>query len=143
MRGFQTVSQLVDRISGPTHRKYSFLFGIVPVHKTNNQEMNAMELTGKSIIGYQRPGGGGELAYAMNPATGEKLLPGYAPARPDEVDRAAKLAHDAFAIYGRWSGSEKAIFLRRIASNIEALGDPLTTRAVQETGLPPGRIQSE
>src|SRR4029450_5805601 len=38
---------------------------------------------------------------------------------------------------------QRAQFLSKIAENIEALGDTLTSRATQETGLPEGRIRSE
>src|SRR5205807_9690963 len=36
-----------------------------------------------------------------------------------------------------------AAFLRKIAENIESLGDELVTRATQETALPPARIKTE
>src|SRR6201999_122347 len=41
------------------------------------------------------------------------------------------------------SGREKAAFLRQIAENIEAIGQPLIDRATAETALPAARIQSE
>jgi 2,5-dioxopentanoate dehydrogenase len=59
------------------------------------------------------------------------------------VDRAARLAHEAFAVYGRISGREKAPFLRRIAANIEAIGDEIIERCEQETALPKARLQGE
>jgi NADP-dependent aldehyde dehydrogenase len=59
------------------------------------------------------------------------------------VDQAAQLASDAFAIYRECSGKTKAAFLRRIADNIEQLGDTLTTRATAETALPAARIKNE
>ena len=102
-----------------------------------------MELTGTSIIGSRRGASRAETSQGINPATGEKLAPTYYAASAAEVDEAAQLAHRAFATYSRLSGREKARFLRQIADNIAALGDGLTTRAVQETGLPTGRIQME
>ncbi len=102
-----------------------------------------MELTGTSIIGSRRGSARVETAHGLNPATGEKLAPTYYAASAAEVDEAAQLAHRAFATYSRLTGREKARFLRQIADNIAALGDNLTTRAVQETGLPAGRIQME
>lgn len=102
------------------------------------------ELTGTSIIGFHRGAfnNGGTL-QGLNPATGENLPPTYHAASAAEVDEAAKLAHIAFAAYSQTAGSEKAGFLRRIAGNIEALGDMLVARAALETGLPEGRIHSE
>ncbi len=102
-----------------------------------------MELTGRSIIGFRSGAAQGETLYGINPATGEKLSAAYTPASAEEVDEAARLAHRAFGVYGRMAGREKAAFLRLIAKKIEALGDALTTRATQETGLPTGRIQTE
>jgi len=46
------------------------------------------------------------------------------------------LAHEAFSIYSRKTGREKAVLLRRIATNIEAIADDLVERAGQETALP-------
>jgi alpha-ketoglutaric semialdehyde dehydrogenase len=102
-----------------------------------------VELTGKSIIGFRSGAAHAETLYGINPATGERLMPAYTAASAEEVNEAAQLAHQAFAAYGRWAGRERAKFLRRIAHNIEALGDQLTARATAETGLPAARIQTE
>lgn len=101
------------------------------------------ELKGRSLIGFERGRETEQSFQGINPATGEKLMPGYYSAGLDEVDRAAQLASEAFTIYGRKSGREKADFLRRIARNIEALGDVLFARASEETALPNARIQME
>jgi 2,5-dioxopentanoate dehydrogenase len=101
------------------------------------------ELSGKSIIGFKRAGSGEATVQGLDPATGDALLPIYQAVSLDEVDQAAQLAHAAFAGYSRTSGKRKAALLRKIAANIEALGETLTTRATQETGLPAGRIQGE
>ncbi len=100
-------------------------------------------LQGTSIIGFQRGAVGGETLRGFNPASGENLLPIYYSARPDEVDQAARLAHDAFAVYAQTSGVERGRFLRRIAENIEALGDELIVRANAETALPEPRLRNE
>ena len=102
-----------------------------------------MELTGRSIIGFRSGSAQGKSSFGFNPATGERLLPAYTAASAEEVDEAAQLAHRAWAEFRRSAGRERAIFLRQIAKNIEALGDGLTARATAETGLPAGRIQSE
>jgi len=103
----------------------------------------ASELEGTSIIGYSRGVARGEKLQGYNPATGEKLGPLYYSASDEKINHAAKLAEKAFESYSRMSGREKGIFLRRIAANIEGIGEPLVIRAVQETGLAPARIQSE
>lgn len=102
-----------------------------------------MELIGTSIIGFRRSTHQGETLHGFNPAIGERLMPAFYSASKTEVDQAASLAMQAFANYSHATGHEKADFLRKIAENIEALGETLITRASQETGLPPARIQSE
>ena len=102
-----------------------------------------MELTGRSIIGSKRGEGSEGTLHGFNPATGETLPPAYHPASIEEVNQAAQLADWAFPSFSQTQGAQRALFLRQIADNIEALGDSLITRATQETGLPDGRIRSE
>jgi NADP-dependent aldehyde dehydrogenase len=101
------------------------------------------ELSGTSIIGFRRGAENGGNVQGFNPATGEKLPPVYHPASAAEVNEAAQLAHAAFAIYSQTTGAERGRFLRRIAENIEALGDDLISRANAETGLPEARLRTE
>jgi alpha-ketoglutaric semialdehyde dehydrogenase len=87
------------------------------------------DFTGKSIIGFQ-PGGEGDPAiFGVNPATGESLQPGYAVVSEVELNRAVDLAASAFEIFGKTSGEDRAAFLRKIADNIEAIGDDLAKGA--------------
>ena len=101
------------------------------------------ELTGKSIIGFQSGGEGDPTIFGINPATGESLQPGYAAVSEAELNRAAEFAAEAFEVFSKTSGTAKATFLRKIADNIEAIGDDLAQLAPQETGLPEGRIRME
>jgi len=80
---------------------------------------------------------------ANDPATGTQLAPSYHEAFPAEVERAAELAAEAFVSYRKQSGQARADFLRKIATEIENLGDALITRAQQETGLPEARMKGE
>jgi len=102
-----------------------------------------LQLSGQSIVGFRRTASNNGPIHAINPATGEELRPIYYSASTSEVDAAARLASRAFEIYSRATGKEKAIFLHRIAENIEALGEQLITRASEETALPPARIKAE
>ncbi len=102
-----------------------------------------MDLRGKSFIGWASGADGGKKFTAINPATITALEPTYASALPEEVDRAARLAAQAFTSYSRFSGKEKAIFLRAIAKALEGIADALVVRVNQETGLPEARIRSE
>ena len=101
------------------------------------------QLSGKSIIGSRRGASDVGPIHAINPATGERLCPTYYSASLQEVDEAAQLAGKAFSLYSLTCGKQRAAFLRRIAENIESLGDELVTRAIQETALPPARIKTE
>jgi 2,5-dioxopentanoate dehydrogenase len=102
-----------------------------------------MQLNGRSIIGFRRGEGNRAELHGFNPATAETLSPPYHYVTPAEVDQAAQLANAAFASYSQTTGAQRASFLRTIASNIEALGETLITRATQETGLPESRIRAE
>jgi NADP-dependent aldehyde dehydrogenase len=75
--------------------------------------------------------------------TGVDLEPAYHYAPVEDVDWAANLAEDAFAVYSRVSGREKARFLRHIAAGIEAIAAEIVERAHKETALPEARLQGE
>lgn len=102
-----------------------------------------MELKGRSIIGFDRGSTGGEMFTAFNPETGEAVEPDFHSATQEELDRAASLADAARIPYGNLPGKTRAIFLRKIADNIEALGDTLIQRASLETALPNQRFVGE
>src|SRR6185295_8094084 len=100
-------------------------------------------MTGKSIIGFSRAASNGRTFNAVDPSTGENLEPAFHFASSEDVDSAVHLAAEAFETYGRATGRQKGILLRKIAANIEDIGDDLVVRASQETALPPARIKNE
>jgi len=102
-----------------------------------------MTLEGKLLIGQQAVAGQSATIHAINPATGEQLEPTYAGGSVAEVEKATKLAWDAFDAYRETSLEDRATFLETIAREIEAIGDVLIQRAVAETGLPQARIEGE
>lgn len=102
-----------------------------------------MEITGRSLIGQSDIQLDGKPVYAVNPATGETLEPAYHCGGIDEVNRACDLADKAKQVFRVTSLEERAVFLETIASEIEALGDVLVQRCMQETGLPQARIEGE
>ena len=102
-----------------------------------------MKLLGQSLVGSQDVAGSNERFKAWNPATGEQLEPAFFSATAAEVDLAAGLAAEAFPIYSRLRGAERAAFLRRAASRVEAAGELIVERAHLETALPKPRLQSE
>ncbi len=102
-----------------------------------------MKFTGKSFIGFNRGAESEKILYGVNPTKGEQLQPAFYSAGLDEVDRAARLAEEAFSSYPKASGFERANFLRTIAENIESVKDDLIARANTETALPIPRLQNE
>ena len=101
------------------------------------------QLLGKSLVGFQDASGAAGSFRAISPQTNTPLEPSFVSATPEEVERAAQLAHDAFSPYGQLSGKEKSAFLRSIASNIESISDSLIARTHLETSLPVPRLQGE
>lgn len=102
-----------------------------------------MALTGKNIIGHQKVAGTKAPIQALNPATGEPLEPVYHGVSDEDFSRCMALAWDAFLQYRDLPGEQRAGFLDAIAREIEALGDTLVARTMQETGLPQARVQGE
>lgn len=102
-----------------------------------------IELTGTSIIGQSRGEKTPDTFTAFDPTTGEPVGPSFHSASHDDLNRAAALANIARIPYGKISGCERAVFLRKIADNIESLGDTLIQRASLETSLPNARFIGE
>jgi alpha-ketoglutaric semialdehyde dehydrogenase len=102
-----------------------------------------MELHGRQIIGGVAAAQGSSTFQAVNPATGEKIGPLVHEGTAEEVDRACRGAAEAFVEARRKSPADRARLLRAFADEIMALGDGLVTRAMEETGLPRGRIEGE
>ncbi|MSU70364.1 MAG: aldehyde dehydrogenase (NADP(+)) [Opitutaceae bacterium] len=102
-----------------------------------------MNLHGKSLLAGQTGAPGNAVFRAVDPATGEALLPDFTEAQVAEVDAALQAAAAAFQDYRRWPADTRARLLEAIATEIEALGDPLLQRAQLETGLPAARLQGE
>ncbi|MFC6672698.1 aldehyde dehydrogenase (NADP(+)) [Marinobacterium aestuariivivens] len=102
-----------------------------------------MELTGHNLIGGREVAGTREGIRAINPATGEALGPDFPGLDGAAVADACVLAWEAFREYRNSSPAVRAAFLETIADRIEALGDQLIERAMQETGLPRARLEGE
>ncbi|CAH0996948.1 Alpha-ketoglutaric semialdehyde dehydrogenase 3 [Emticicia aquatica] len=102
-----------------------------------------MQLTGRNIIGFESFSEGTVAIQATNPATGETLAPLFYKATLDELNYATEKAEKAFQVYRKKSGIDKAIFLEKIAEEIENLGDLLIERYISESALPQGRAIGE
>ncbi len=79
--------------------------------------------------------------FENSPAFGASTR--FSVATPEHVDLAAAAAQDAFAPYSALTLDQRAQFLERIASEIEAQGSLLTEIGSRETGLPAARLEQE
>lgn len=79
----------------------------------------------------------------FNPITNQPTPWSFANATPEEASLATQKAAAAFAPFQSLSLKKRATFLRAIASEILALGDPLLEVYCEETGLARGRAEGE
>jgi len=102
-----------------------------------------IELRGHNFIGNELSAEGKEVFKGVNPVTNENLPIEFHEATSNEINNAIKKAEQAFMIYTKKSGKEKALFLETIAEEIISLGDDLLERCNKETGLPLARLIGE
>ncbi len=105
--------------------------------------LDTLAMTGLSLIGGEPAKAGAPAFRAFNPATGAEIEPRFFSASAADIDRAARLAADAFPALATLSGRERAGFLRRIADELANIGTDLLQRANLETGLPLPRLEGE
>ena len=102
-----------------------------------------MQLHGRHFIGGDLSSQGRDVFRGVNPATRAELDPPYHEATPGEIDRAARLAAEAFEDFRSRPAHQRARLLDAIASEIERLGDALLERANAETALGVPRLTGE
>ncbi len=100
-------------------------------------------LTGKNYIGNTLSAEGKQSFKTFNPQKNIENNCEFKEASTEEIDAAVALATHAFKQYKNVSALEKALFLRTIADEIEALGQLLIDTYVSESGLPEGRAVGE
>src|SRR5208283_4806413 len=105
--------------------------------------MMAITIEGRSFIGSRDGATEGSSFRAISPATGETMEPEFHSAGAEEVNLAAQLAAEAFAVYGNLAGKARAKFLRTIARRLEEIAEQLVERAGRETALPEARLRGE
>ena len=89
-------------------------------------------IKGKHLIAGYWIGGGD--SFISSPSDGPSYE--FSVGTPTLIDKAAKAAEEAFFSYGYSTGSERAIFLNKMADEIDKRGDEITKIGSQETGLP-------
>lgn len=105
--------------------------------------MTVPVLTGHSSIAGRSVPGTGSALHAIAPDTDEQLDPPYSQIDVDQLREATAAAAEAFVTFSRLEPETHAAFLETIADEIEAIGDTLIERAMQETGLPQARLAGE
>jgi alpha-ketoglutaric semialdehyde dehydrogenase len=100
-------------------------------------------ITGKNYIGNQLSSEGDITFKTFNPELNVSIQNNFSQATAEEIENAVAKATEAFDVYKHFSGAKKAIFLRAIADEIEALDGKLINVYCSETGLPAGRAAGE
>ncbi len=102
-----------------------------------------MDLQGTSIVGRRRAAASGKPFHAVAAASGEQLEPAFHGATQQDLEHAAQLAAAAFPEYRAFPRAKRSEFLRAIANHLDALGDALIHRVMEESALPEGRVRGE
>ena len=102
-----------------------------------------MQLHGRNFIGGGLSSEGRETFRGVNPANCTDLDPPFHEATAGEIDRAVRLAGEAFEDFRRRPARDRARLLDAIAAQIEAIGDALIERANAETALGVQRLTGE
>lgn len=82
-----------------------------------------------------------DQSFSNIPIAGEAAQ--FAEGTPEDMDKAAKAAEDAFWAFSATSREQRAAFLNKIADEIESRADDITEIGTRETGLPAARLQGE
>jgi NADP-dependent aldehyde dehydrogenase len=102
-----------------------------------------MTITGDAIIGGVFERGTAGSFKAWDPSRGEHVEPSFHMVDDGQIDRACRLAGEAFDTFRATSDDERAHFLETVAEQILAIGDELIERAILESGLPRARLEGE
>ena len=83
----------------------------------------------------------GETTFQSSPASGDAKS--FAVGTPAHIDAACQAAEAAFPTYAATTREQRATFLERIATEIDARGAEITEIGTTETGLPTARLEGE
>ncbi|MBW8245152.1 aldehyde dehydrogenase (NADP(+)) [Muricauda oceani] len=100
-------------------------------------------ITGKNCIGGQFKADGSVEFKTVDPKKNEENPTVFIEATKGEIDTAAELAWEAFKVFRKTSGKQRADFLNTIADEILALDQELIDTYMLESGLPEGRAIGE
>lgn len=100
-------------------------------------------LKGYNLVGQTESAEGDQFLESFSIVSNENLPGKFTIATAEEIDKAVAKATTAFEVYKLMAAEKRAVFLETIAAEITAIGEPLIERAMQESGLPEGRLQGE
>lgn len=84
-----------------------------------------------------------KILQSVNPATRKIIPASFKAATSTEINDAVQQAAEAWQVFRKSSGAERAKLLRTIAQEIEDLGEQLIQKVQEESGLPEGRVVGE
>lgn len=102
-----------------------------------------MTITGEAIIGGVCEHGTAGSFKAWDPNRQEHIEPGFHMVDDGQVDRACRMAGEAFDAFRNTTAVARAHFLETVAERILAIGDALIERAMAESGLARARLEGE
>jgi alpha-ketoglutaric semialdehyde dehydrogenase len=102
-----------------------------------------MIMNTRNIIGFSESEGTGNTLQGVNPVTNALIDDKFFIASEEDVGKALAKSELAFTSFKETSNEDRAIFLDKIADEMEALGEVLVKRASLETGLSEARIIGE
>jgi NADP-dependent aldehyde dehydrogenase len=102
-----------------------------------------MSISGEAIIGGVHERGAAGSFKAWDPTERDYLEPSFHMVDAGQIDRACRLAGEAFDTFRATTDEQRARFLDSVAEQIMLLGDELIERAMAETGLPRARLEGE
>ena len=100
-------------------------------------------ITGKNYIGNKLSALGTISHKTINPKLNIENPTEFFEATSQEIEEATQLASEAFKVFRKVSGKQKAAFLNAIADEILALDQELIDAYTTESGLPEGRALGE
>ncbi len=116
-------------------------------HATNSLQVEKLPLvSGVSLIEGKPAAGPSRdpMAFvSISPPSGDPIGVEFHAATLEDADAACRAAWRAFHTLANRAAEDRAAFLDRAATKIDALGDDLVAWACAETGLTPARIRAE
>nr|WP_321411052.1 aldehyde dehydrogenase (NADP(+)) [uncultured Allomuricauda sp.] len=100
-------------------------------------------ITGKNCIGGQFKADGAVEFKTVDPKKNVQNPTVFIEATKEEIESAAELAWEAFKVFRKISGKQRADFLNTIADEMLALDQELLDTYMLESGLPEGRAIGE